>query len=977
MSNEKSISLKKRENKDPIYFIILYQRNEKENINDLVFNKYDTEPPKIMYTKEIIDNNGIYHYEKILKIEHKPRFKAKKDSREKIETEIEFEIGKDIYMINLMIDDKSFYYNIILKKGIKLSKFITKENIEQNSLNYFQKLEIFIAALKQNKEEEKIDCLYQEAIKFYSKKESFYLLILLFINIYEKQKLCQKLLEEFYILNKDIEFENNIDRKDDLNKYISTFYKISTEADNIIRDKYYNPIHFYGIILCYLNYYDYEYFKKFFKELLEKNREILFEILLIYNSNILNPIIQDIEFFENFIGYTINKTEEFYIFENSVNYILDIETFIEIINNNKELIIKKYGKSDFEPIQINSNLKINKTKEGKEIKNIMNGIESIINFSENVNILLIYFNSNFWKNILKYYNEPNALNIDICYKLRKLLKKYYDLIEYLFKNTKKGYEKKILNNIKRYIDIDEFAYTLDKNVKIFIEKEKENNKEFSNEEILGYFTQYNPYFIEERYKDKVDTFIFDYVDFNSIDEQFIETFKHLNFEYIFKDNLNDFLNKMMSKINDTFTFGIIIDLINIKRIKYNNKHTDYFNQLKQKYEYVIRKEIISLKGEKLEIAIKIMAKFIKLLYDNDDQKKTIEFLKILDKVDKRISPLVFNELVISCQDDFQDDCQDDKYTLMRDYIYKKFLSDLSNIDNIIKLIDGFREKEHKNKFLKELIKECKFTKDEFYSTNPNPKIELLCELFEKGKINILYKDDNGFADIEETLDKIAKDLDGDITKQKLEEFLSNDEKIVIKRLKLIQLIIMHYNPNEVYHFLKIINEKINKDIYYLTKIKNLLSIFHNDVYFKDINKIANKIKDLNEKAIYSYKNEKRNSAIQEIKKHKSLCDLIEGVKDFMLFKVIYDETLGIDQEKRFNDAVSKLGEIKDLFDKNEKIDAIYEKNRPIFDKIKNLLSNDEKKIEEFIEQIKNYYHDSLKDKQELIQDLTLLLKKSG
>ena len=53
----------------------------------------------------------------------------------------------------------------------------------------------------------------------------------------------------------------------------------------------------------------------------------------------MNPLNQDIRFFENFINYII-KNKEFNIFENSLNYILDIESFIDIINKKKKLYLK-------------------------------------------------------------------------------------------------------------------------------------------------------------------------------------------------------------------------------------------------------------------------------------------------------------------------------------------------------------------------------------------------------------------------------------------------------------------------------------------------------------------------------------------------------------------------------------------------------------------------------------------------------------
>ena len=1016
MNEESSKVLSSEEKLNEIYFSILYRRQEKEKEKDFVFTKCESEPKKI-YTKEFVMSNGSCFYEKVFKLKRKPKkkeeskkhtdTKSNEDSKRKKETkkrdetkkveetkkkdnkkkehksnddkaieviEIEFQIGeKDYYMLTFNDEDKSFYFDIELKKGNKFLKNIARETISQNILNYYQKLELFIAALKQNKEEGKIDNLYEETIKLYSEKKGFYLLISLFINVYEKENLCSKLIEEFYKMNENKKNEKNMDRKNDLNTYISTFSNISAEADNIIQTKGYNNIHFYGIIFCYLNHYDYENFKKYFKKLYEKKNEVLFEILLIYNSNFLNAINQDLQLFEDFFGYIIENKKSFDIFENSFNYILGIETFINIIDNTKEKIIETYGKSGFKSIKIKPNLLINKKGEGEEIEKIISIIESIISFSEKENILLIYFNSNFWINILKHYNEANAINIDICFKLRELLKKYYNLVDKLFKDTKNDEEKKIKNDIKKYVDRDEFAFVLDKNTKLFIQNNI-NNKEFSDSEILGYFTQYDPYFIEDRYKYKIDTFIFDYIKFDSTDKQFIETFKKLKFEEIFKDNINDFLNKIVSKINNTLKFGIIMDLINIEKIrginidneKGNNKTKDkskeYFFQLKQKYEYIIKKELISLRGIKLEEAIKIIAKFVKLLYDNDDQNKTIEFLK---KLDKKISPLVYNELMRNCQDD--------KYKLMKNFIYKKFASDLNNIDNIIKLIESLNPN-NRNTFLKELMKECKFSKDEFYSNNANQKIILLCELFEKGKINILDKENIGFVDIEDILDKIAKDLDGEITKQKLEEFLKNGEKTVIKRLKLIQIIFDKFSPEDVYSNLQKDIEKINKNIDELTGIKNSLLIFHRNVYLNEINDITNIIKNINEKTLTSYRNQATKTEIDNITKLKPICDEVNGVKDLMLFKVIYDEALGIDQGKRFSDAIVKLNEIRALLDENAKIEDIYKKNKKIFDKIKDILSNNEKKADEFINQIKKYYIDAIKNKAELINDLSIIFK---
>jgi hypothetical protein len=115
-------------------------------------------------------------------------------------------------------------------------------------------------------------------------------------------ELCTSLMEKFKEVNINIkENENNMDINKDLEKYKSFFTLISLEADNIIKNNGYDPIQFYSIILCYLNNYDYDNFQKYFKKLYNDKCEFLFEILLTYYSNIINPIEQNMNFFVKFI----------------------------------------------------------------------------------------------------------------------------------------------------------------------------------------------------------------------------------------------------------------------------------------------------------------------------------------------------------------------------------------------------------------------------------------------------------------------------------------------------------------------------------------------------------------------------------------------------------------------------------------------------------------------------------------------------
>ena len=97
-------------------------------------------------------------------------------------------------------------------------------------------MHIFIDSLKENNEENKIDELYKDTIDLYIVKMGFAFLIELFIEIYKKKDLCSKLMEKFKEMNRiqKKDDKTNMDRKKYLEKYISTFDIIQSEAGNLI-----------------------------------------------------------------------------------------------------------------------------------------------------------------------------------------------------------------------------------------------------------------------------------------------------------------------------------------------------------------------------------------------------------------------------------------------------------------------------------------------------------------------------------------------------------------------------------------------------------------------------------------------------------------------------------------------------------------------------------------------------------------------
>ena len=925
-------------NTKEIYFIILYQRRQREKKDALVFSKSNVMPINI-YINEEKRENGAYFYNKVFKFNHKI---LDENSNNPINYNIEFDIEEDRYKVLFNAKEYSFIYDVELKKRRKILKNITEEDIEQNNKDYLCKLDLFIQALKKNNEEDKIDKLYKETIEMYSDKKSFSFFVKLFVRIYKNKQMCPLLMEKFKNMNikiKDNE-NTNMDRGKDL---ISDFNKISLEADDLIKNNSYDPIQFNGIILCYLNYYDYDNFMNIFNKLFKENFEVLYEILLIYASHFLNPIKQDLEFYIKFISYATLK--EFSFFKNGLSYIRDLETFIIVLQKTKEQIVNRYNKKKvFKPFTLKTKLPLIKREKNKEIDIIIPAIESIIYFSKENKVLLVYFHSIFWMYILKNYNELNDTNISICYRLREIFVKYNDLVNELFKNNKKSY---IKDDINKYYERDEFSFLLDKNIKKYLEI----NKELSNADILGFIAEFNPYYKEVGYSYKRDSDIFTYLNLNDNNNQFIKTFRKLNIEKMFEDNINEFLNKMVSKIQNIYNFGTVLELIDIKKLSTVN---DYLCLLKDKYEYIMKKDKNSLTSEQLKEAGKIIGNFFDLLYNYEKNFKFIE--KKINELDKMMASLIYHELLKRCINN--------EYKKMKEFIFQKL-----DIDIIINLIDNLNEKE-KIEFLREIIDRYKFTKEEFFSNNENKKIELLCDLYEKGKIKI-NNEENYYKDIDALLGEVIDDIEGKIGIKKLEIFL-NDKKIVIKKLGLIKIILDYFNPEEYYKELIKIIENIKSDINDLTYIKNLLQIIHREKYRKEMKEIVEIIKDMQEKSINNYKSQKIQESIQKLKQLKTTADQVKKYKDFLFFKVLYDGAYDNDQEKRFNEALNNIDKIKCLIDQNATANQIYQNNKEAFNKIKEMLSHNESKAEEFMKQMIQYFE--IKDKIELIKELTLIFK---
>ena len=359
--------------------------------------------------------------------------------------------------------------------------------------------------------------------------------------------------------------------------------------------------------------------------------------------------------------------------------------------------------------------------------------------------------------------------------------------------------------------------------------------------------------------------------------------------------------------------------------------------------------------------MEIIAKFEKLIFEKE---KNINFLR--DNINKlKIHSSIYNELMKLCKED--------EYKDMKDFIFKQYLNNIKNIGNIIILIDSLGQKDKEN-FLKELMKKCKFTKNEFYQSEENNRIDLLCALYENKKLEKIS------GDIETTLNYIIEDLEHEeINKKTLQEFFENKEEVIKKRLGLIKLKMGNFEPQNAYDKLQKTLNNIKSDIIALSNIKKSLSIFQRETFREQIRQMVEFINKLETIKIKDYNNDKIMDPIKKLKEDfsKKAKD-VDLVQDFLLFKVIYDNAKGKNQDIRFKKANEKMYEIKKSFvEENKSIDEIYENNKVIFDDIKKKLVNNEQRATQFFTTFEVFLFGENKENKEseknkkLMDDLTL------
>ena len=611
------------------------------------------------------------------------------------------------------------------------------------------------------------------------------------------------------------------------------------ENDNAIKENPEISVDYYGLILCYIYNYDFSKFSELVKHIYAQDSNILFQILLTYKSYLKKDIKIEEKILEEFIKFTAGKTYKDLV-EGGLIYLKNLKLFLNIINKNKEKLISI---ENFKPLPIKntSGIKpyelLEKIKEHPTIKPL---IKDIMEFSQENNKILIYFNDTFWKKLISICNTSSRDNINNLSELRELFNKYFELVT----NTiKKG---SLFDNAQELYKKDEFDIKLDKNIIEHIKHEKD----ISNIDIITFIMKEDPIYYTDKNKNKRDIIILDQIDFDNIDDEFIEAYKSFSFETIFKNKIVDFLKKLFDKVKNWKNFCNIYQLINDENID-KSKIKDLINLIFDTYDKLIKsqKNLISNLSEiELQKLIETLSDIAVFTYDNN-----INFFNKIEKLDEEIRDKIYIELYSKYNDEKH------KEDIINKQVKKYYIKNLEsgNMDRFISFIEKLNFYDNYKDIMDQINNTYKISENDFYATKENKNIILLCKLNDK---KLIMKEDNiYFESCKPILESIYSEIDDteDGKKIKFSQLKSlfnrKEENYIIEKFKLFTLIkenlddnSVYLDDNSLYKKLKGIYKKINKALHDLKFISINFQKYFGKIYEKDIEKIKEYVKGLKE-----------------------------------------------------------------------------------------------------------------------------------
>lgn len=248
---------------------------------------------------------------------------------------------------------------------------------------------------------------------------------------------------------------------------------------------------------------------------------------------------------------------------------------------------------------------------------------------------------------------------------------------------------------------------------------------------------------------------------------------------------------------------------------------------------------------------------------------------------------------------------------LEEYIFDFYIS---NIDifykNIIELFEVLKEEKIKNFMSKITDKKEKnnykvISYDEFFMEKENMNLNLLKELYKK--IDLIKKT-GYYGCTKEVLEKVYNSIDKKKLKiSHLKSLLLNKKENVIKRFELLNILNKSFNPEDIYEELKKKYEKAQKEKEELESISEAFKVFHKEFYKKEIIQIEDAIEKFNSGEIKEFdKISQLKSLLGDDTNIKNKVETINKCKNSSVFKKLFNNTQGKNQDERFDSALNRL-----------------------------------------------------------------------
>ena len=598
-----------------IYFIVNFEKSKKIKIYlSSEYQGADT----LEKVQEIINDSSssiIYRFKII------PEFLKKDDKNKKYQIVViaeEENINENKYKHIIKFDDieKDYYeYNFKIKElDILPLKYETQFEL------YLQLLRKKYNKVKNSKENDDLILSTQLLIIEPNNKINFLFYIIIFLECYDT-----KLAHRHLILFNPERFDSigkiSNEKLEQITKQLDFIFENQEIIKIENKDERIKSLQLFYSMLFYFNFH----FNKDTADEIKRNKSILIRhkndvIKLFKKSKTFNQILIALSGFNKDIIQFLN-----FIYE-------EREFISKILEEEEEWEEKQIKNFNFIELEI-----FVETKKEDDINELYLSIKKILEY-QNLNIKLVNFSPSIFEKYIEYYDEKDLNNLILLKRIIKIIRKN----QYYFKTKYK-------------IDI-----LIHENILNFVK-----NKKLKNNELL-YFIQNDDFYQIKQYDKAIyrPLKILDGIEISSLNDDFFNKWKNMNFDIIFKSQKVKFYKKISLFIDEMKDFSLLFSFYQISiengysydAIMYmQNRFVEIFNTytdekcpnfqkdiikliyLSDKKDVKIKKFLVDFLENNLDVE-KVSKIYLELIYEHQDLSTDLKKIIIDFIIKNNINP---------------------------------------------------------------------------------------------------------------------------------------------------------------------------------------------------------------------------------------------------------------------------------------------------------------------------------------------------